>query len=105
MNKKTRQLIEGTAIFISTLAVGFILTVLSFKLFDSLSQNQMRVLFTVDFTLLIAAAGGVMFYFESEKNKKKRKKEFEKRHNKRIEKRTAQLKDIEAILSDRNFAA
>lgn len=105
MNKRTKQLIEGTVIFISTLVIGFIITILSFKLFDSLSQNQMRILFTVDFIMLITSAGGVMFYFESEKNKKQRKKEFEKRHNKRVEERQTQLKDIESIISGRNFAA
>lgn len=105
MNKRTKQLIEGTVIFISTLVIGFIITILSFKLFDSLSQNQMRILFAVDFIMLIASAGGVMLYFESEKNKKREKKEFEKRHNKRVEERQAQLKDIESIISGRNFAA
>ena len=105
MNRRKKQLIEGAIIFISTLAVGFIMTILSFELFDVLSQNQLRVLFAVDFTLLIASAGGVMIYFESVKNKKRRQKEFEKRHNKRIEEKQSQMKDIEAIIAGRNFAA
>lgn len=105
MNKKTKQLIEGAIIFISTLVVGFAVTVLSFRLFDSLTQNQLRILFAVDFAALIAAGGGTMLYFESKKNKEKRKKEFEKRHNKRIEEKQSQLKNIEAIIANSTFAA
>lgn len=105
MKKRKKQLIEGTIIFITTLAIGFAVTTLSFKLFDSLTQNQMRILFAVDFTLLIASAGSVMVYFESAKNKKQRKKEFEKRHNKRMAEKQSQMKDIETIITGRNFAA
>lgn len=105
MKKRTKQIIEGAVIFISTLLAGFLITTLSFKLFDFLSQNQMRILFLADFIILIISVCAAIFYFENKGNKSRRKKELEDRHNKRIEERQSQIKDIEAIIANNNFAA
>ena len=64
MNKTVKKLISSVAISAVTLSVGFIVTMVSFNLFDALTTNQMRILFTVDFVCLIAV-GGIFLYILS----------------------------------------
>lgn len=103
MNKKV--ILKSVIIFLTTLFVGFGITAFSFNLFHDLTQNQMRLLFALDVISLIAIGGGVMYFFESKKAKKRREQELQERHNKRVELRKAQYKDIDVIIAKNKFAA
>lgn len=105
MNKNKKQIVTASIIFITTLLSGFAITALSFNLFDVLTQNQMRVLFTADVLILFAIGSAAWFCFEAKKSKAKKKKELELRHNKRIEQRYTEMREIDAILAKNKFAA
>lgn len=105
MKKSVKKLFSALLITTVTLIAGFGITMLSFNLFDSLTANEMKILFTADVLLLSAAAAGVWFFSESKKCKTRRKKEFEKRRRERIEKREKNLDEINSIINFSNFAA
>lgn len=105
MKKTVKQIISGLIITAVTLIAGFGITFLSFNLFDTLSSNQMKVLFAIDILSLSAAAAGVWYFFESKKANARRKKAFEERHKKRIEQREKEMKEINSIVNFSNFAA
>lgn len=105
MNKNTKQIIQGAIIFIATLLIGFGITAISFNLFDTLTQNQMRILFTADVMLLIAIGTVAKLIFDGKKAKKKREKKLNDRHNKRIEQRQLEINGIDIIIAKNNFAA
>lgn len=105
MKKSVKQIILGAIITVSTLVVGFGITMLSFHLFDTLTSNQMKILFTIDILSLAAAATGVWYFFDSKKSKAKREKEFMERHNKRIQQRQNEINDINKLINFSNFAA
>ena len=103
MNKK--QILKAVIIFISTLVIGFVVTAISFNLFDNLTQNQLRLLFALDIISLLAMGSGVWFFFESKRNKKMRELELKERHRQRVELRNAEYKDIDIIIAKNKFAA
>lgn len=74
MNKRTKKFITGIMIFTSTLTAGFLITMLSFNLFDALTPTQMKILFTADVICLVVTGAAV--YLADERKKKKGKKTF-----------------------------
>lgn len=105
MNKGIKNFIKATLIFTVTLAVGFGITAISFNLFESLSRNQMRLLFAFDVITLLAIGSIVWLYFENKAVKKKKEQELKERHNRRIEAREREMRDIEIITAKNKFAA
>lgn len=105
MKKSVKKIISGFIITAVTLIAGFGITMVSFNLFDTLTANQMKILFAIDVLSLAAAASGVWYFFESKKAEKNRKKAFEKRHNERMEQREKELKEINNLISYSDFAA
>lgn len=105
MKKSVIKLITGIIIIAITLAAGFGITMLSFNLFENLTDNQMKILFAIDVSALSLSALGVMYFFESKKHKEQKRKAFEKRRNERIEHRDAQLRELNNIINCSNFAA
>lgn len=105
MNKKIKLLLEGTAIFISTLVIGFCVTAFSFNLFDALTRNQMRILFAVDIIVLMIAGSIAWGIFNSRKIRLQKEMKLQQRHNRRIENSSAKMKDIELIINENKFAA
>ncbi|MGN1202724.1 MAG: hypothetical protein ACI4RF_05460, partial [Eubacterium sp.] len=81
------------------------ITMISFNLFDSLSANQMKVLFAIDVLSLAAIATGVWYFFESKKAKARRRNALEKRHYERIEQIKKQTNEINNVVNYSNFAA
>ena len=105
MKKTVKKIITGILITTITLAAGFGITMLSFNLFDNLTDNQMKILFAIDVFSLCVSALGVMYFFESKKYKEQKRKAFEKRRLERIEERDAQLRELSEIINCSNFAA
>ena len=105
MKNKSNKIVEGLIIFTVTLLSGFGITALSFELFDVLTQNQMRLLFTVDIMLILAIGSIAWFIFEADKSKKRKQKRFEQRHNERVRAKNARMKDIEIIIAKNKYAA
>ena len=105
MNTKSKKIIKGLLIFSATLLSGFAITALSFKLFDVLTQNQMRILFAADVVFICVIGAAVWFIFESSRLKKKKQKLFEQRHNERVRAKNAQMKDIDIIIAKNKYAA
>ncbi len=105
MKKTVKKIITGILITAITLAAGFGITILSFNLFDNLTDNQMKILFAIDVFSLSVSALGVMYFFESKKYKEQKRKAFEKRKLERIEEKDAQLRELNEIINCSNFAA
>lgn len=105
MNKTVKKLISSVAISAVTLSVGFIVTMVSFNLFDALTTNQMRILFTVDFVCLIAVGGIFLYISESKCAKRKRRQGFEKRQRERIEENEKEMAQINEIITNSGYAA
>lgn len=102
MKKSVKQLILSIVISGVTLAAGFIITAVSFNLFDALTPNQMKILFAADVLSLSAIATGVWYFFDSKKARAKRKKEMKKRHSERIRNYEKEMAEISELI---NFAA
>lgn len=105
MNKSVKKIVESLVITTVTLVMGFIITSISFNLFDNLNNNQMKVLFAIDVICLIAVGSFFFVLSETKNAKKKRKQSFEKRHRERIEQKHKQFNEIECIINNSNFAA
>lgn len=105
MNKTVKKIISSVAISAVTLITGFIVTMVSFNLFDTLTTNQMRILFTIDFVCLIAVGGIFLYISESKNAKRKRRQSFEKRQKERIEKNEREINEINEIISKSRYAA
>lgn len=105
MNKSVKKIIKSIVISMATLIAGFALTMISFNLFDSLTANQMKLLFGIDIICLVSVGGIFLFLSENRQAKKKSKARFEKRHSKRIERHEAEMKNLSDIISNSHFAA
>lgn len=106
MNKNKKQFISGAIIFIVTLISGFIITALSFHLFETLSQNQMRILFTCDVLSLMTAGGIALAVSESKKGRMKKQRQLERRHIERIRHLQDEFDEIiNSTAHDNKFAA
>ncbi len=105
MKKKSNRIITGIIIFISTLGAGFGITAISFSLFDTLTNNQMRILFAADIILLLLIGTIAWFVYESKVNFNKKKMEFKKRHDERMKKNIEYSKEMSTIIDYSNFAA
>ncbi|MCH5320472.1 MAG: hypothetical protein J1E36_01835 [Eubacterium sp.] len=105
MKKTVKQIISGLVIFGVTLAAGFVITAVSFNLFDSLTANQMKLIFAVDVLSIVAVATGAWYFFDSKKAKARRKRELEKRHFERIKQKETEMTEINKLINFTNFAA
>lgn len=105
MNKTVKKIISSITISAVTLLVGFTLTMVSFNLFDALTTNQMRILFTIDFVCLIAVGGIFLYISESKSAKRKRRQGFEKRQRERIERNEKEMAQINEIITNSGYAA
>lgn len=105
MKKSTKKFLVGTVIFISTLIIGFAVTLTSFNLFDTLSDNQMKILFTIDFLSICFVGIGAWYISEGKKSKKAKRKALQKRHEQRLKLQNEQKQKIDLIISQCNIAA
>lgn len=105
MKRQIKNFIKAVLISISSLMAGIAITAVSFNLFDSLTNNQMKLLFALDVICLAVLGTIIYFIVESKKVRDRRKKEFEKRHNSRIAQRNDQMRDIFKIINQTDFAA
>lgn len=105
MKNSTKKFLSGLAITVVTMATGFVITAISFNLFETLTTNQLRLVFAVDVIILLAIGTISWFIYENKKLKDKRKKEIELRHNKRIKEINKQNKEIINIINRTNIAA
>ena len=105
MKKTGKKLIQSLEIWVVTLAAGFLITYVSFNLFDNLTANQLKLLFAADIIMLSAIGAAAWFFSESKKAKKRKEAAFEKRHNERIVRQCKELGEINSIISRSNFAA
>lgn len=102
MKKSTKKIILSIAISIITLIVGVVITAISFNIFDELTRNQLRLLFTFDVLILLAIGTISWFVYENKQMKNKKRKELERRHNVRVEKQTEEILNL---INCKNFAA
>ena len=85
MKKSVQKLFKGLLITTVTLLCGFGICAVSFNLFGTLTENEMKLFVALDVITLIAV-GGVSYYIDEKKTKSRKKaKEFEKRHMQRVE--------------------
>ncbi|MDD6728926.1 MAG: hypothetical protein PUE08_06895 [Eubacteriales bacterium] len=105
MNKSVKKIITSIIISAVTLAVGFGITMVSFNLFDSLTANQMKVLFTIDMLCLIGVGAVFFFLSESKEAKKRKERELQKRRRQRAEQFEENMMQINSIISNSNYAA
>lgn len=105
MKKQFKQIMSAFAIMAATLIAGFAITALSFNLFDSMSANQMKILFAVDILILSITAAGVWHFFESKKRRVKRQKAYQKRRDSRISRENKEMQEINRVINFSNFAA
>ncbi len=68
MKNSTKKLIQSILIFIVTVIIGFGITLISFNLFDTLTANQMRILFAADVIILLFIGTIAWFVYESQKS-------------------------------------
>lgn len=105
MKKQVKKIILGLIIMAVTLAAGFGITIISFNLFESMSANQMKILFAADIIILALTATGVWYFLESKNIKAKKQNAFEERRKGRICKREKEMQGINEIINLSNFAA
>lgn len=84
MNNLFSKIIKSIIIATVTLLCGFGITALTFNLSDTVSTNELRILFVADFLLLCVIGGAYFYAFESKSKKQKKKNEFKQRHDKRV---------------------
>lgn len=105
MKNSAKKFLSGLAITAITMATGFIITAISFNLFETLTQNQMRLVFAIDVIILLVIGTISWFIYENKQLKEKRKKETELRHIKRVREINKQNQEIINIISRTNIAA
>lgn len=105
MKNSTKKFLSGLTITIVTMATGFVITAISFNLFDVLTRNQMRLVFAIDVIILLVIGTISWFIYEKKQLKEKRKKEIELRHNRRVREINKQNQEIINIISRTNIAA
>lgn len=91
MNRQTKKFLQSAAIFSATVIAGFIITIVSFRLFDRLTVNQMRLLFAGDIVLLLLSGALARFFSELRGARRRQANMKEKKHrsNSQIKKRPA----------------
>lgn len=83
MNINLRKILNALFIFTVTAAAGFLITAVSFNLFDRLTVNEMRILFTLDILLLLVCGGYFLYHSDKKRVRKERcKKEKLRKINK-----------------------
>lgn len=105
MKKSTKQIISGIIIFLVTAVTGFIITAVSFNLFEVMTQNQMRLVFAIDVIILLAVGTVSWFIYESKSAQKERKKQKSKNRQNRIDELKRSNEEILNLINCTNFAA
>lgn len=77
-----------------TLLTAFAATVIPFRLFDSLTQQQMRILLFAEVFVYFAIFSAVFLKKERRAQRKSKEQELRKRHCERIEKRNSEMSGI-----------
>lgn len=77
-----------------TLAAGFIAMSVPFRLFDNLSQMQMRILLIAEVIIYFIIFSVVFLKKEANAQRKAKEKELKEKHNKRVLKRKQKLSGI-----------
>lgn len=84
MNKTNlKKGITAALISIAGLAVGFALMMFPFRLFDSLNETEMKILFAAELTIYFTI--GSAFFLAREKSRKKEQAKREKQRRRRTE--------------------
>lgn len=105
MRKSLKQVLTGIIIFAVTAATGFIITTVSFNLFDTMSQNQMKIIFAVDVVILLFVGTISWFICESASSNKKSRKKYIKNRQKQLDELKKQNEEILNLINCTNFAA
>lgn len=104
MKKTTKEILTLSLILLVTLVAGFGITAVSFNLFDALTPNQMKVLFTIDVVMLCVVATGVWYFFDSKKAKARKRAQVQKRHQAQIMSYNKEIDNISEIINLINAA-
>lgn len=86
--KKTKAIIKGILMSVITIGVGFIALALPFRIFTSLPQEAMHVLFITELTIYVVT--GMTFLFIKGKNEKEKERNEERRRARRAKFEQAQ---------------
>ncbi|MGN0522025.1 MAG: hypothetical protein ACI4IQ_05245 [Eubacterium sp.] len=105
MKKTINKIIKSTAISIVTLLAGFIITAISFNLFDSLTPNQMKILFAFDVICLTVAGAITLLVSDKKKLQKKQKKARRKIRYQQLLKEEQDFSQLVKIADKSDFAA
>jgi hypothetical protein len=98
MKKKIQSALRSFALFAVTLTSGFALTLGSFNLFESLSRNQMRLLFVADIAIILSVGAAVHFFTESRRARVKKENELRNRHEARVRIHNSQYDEVNKII-------
>lgn len=77
-----------------TLLTAFTATVVPFRLFDSLTQTQMRILLFAEIALYLTIFSAVCLKKEQKAQRKSKEQALQKRHRERVEKRNEEMNGI-----------
>lgn len=89
-----KNLLSKVFVSVTALIVGFGAMVLPFRLFENLTGMQMRILFIAEIIVYFAIVSAFFLIKEAKAEKEKRRLELLERHNRRVEKRNAELSGI-----------
>lgn len=105
MKNLLKKMIKSTAITLSTLITGILITFISFQLFDNLTANQMKILFAFDVICLVVIGAAVLLIYDKKQIKKKSKKEHSRRKYINQKMLQQELFEINRIINNSDFAA
>lgn len=89
-----KKAIEAAIIFIVTAAAGFLAISLPFRLFEELSQSEMRILLAAECALCAAVYSAVFLSREAKKQRKLRNARLKERHEQRVLLRREEMRGI-----------
>ncbi len=104
MKKSIKKILSSILITTVTLITGFLITAVSFSLYDKLSINQMRLLFAFDIICILIIGMAAWFIYETKKSREKKRRTFEYKHRKRVADNES-FDEILNTIKSTNFAA
>lgn len=90
-------------ISLTAILTAFAATVLPFRLFDALTQTQMRIILFAEVAVYLSIFCLVFLKKEKVAERKSKENELQRRHNERIEKRSCEMQGLK--IRDYDFAA
>lgn len=89
-----KNIIKNILLSLITLTAGFISMSVPFRLFDNLSQMQMRMLLIAEVIIYFSIFAAVFLKKEAKAQRRAKEKRMKENHNKRVHERNRELSGI-----------